>query len=140
MEAVVEACRAFSISHIRFPMEGRIAHGFRPTRTNRLKSRVIGSLAAKSRGMLREHGLRSPEHFIGPRLMERMTAESLAVVIGNLLPGTTELMCHPGEGRGDTPHLRRNSELLALTSDEVRGQITRADVVLSTWRSVATRL
>jgi predicted glycoside hydrolase/deacetylase ChbG (UPF0249 family) len=65
-------------------------------------------------------------------------------ILGRLRPGTHELICHPGEvddsdadaaSAGEAPH-RRLRELVALTSQRVRGALERRGVKLLRWRDL----
>ena len=63
---------------------------------------------------------------------------TLAAIVTALLPGTTELMCHPGE---DDPELadssyrrERESELATLCSPEIRTLIEESQIELTGFR------
>jgi predicted glycoside hydrolase/deacetylase ChbG (UPF0249 family) len=91
-------------------------------------------------GVLRRHGCRMTDHFIGFRMTGKYGAAELAALIDRLPAGLTEFMCHPGfctdELRGSRTRLKesRQRELEALTSAEVREALVRGSVELRSYR------
>ena len=107
----------------------------------REKSLPVRALDAPMRAGLRARGVLTPDHFLGeagseaywtlPRFLEALQA---------LEPGTTELMCHPGEppsrvvsGYG----AQRQVELETFTSAEAQVALARAGVALCDFSALA---
>ena len=86
--------------------------------------------------VLKRHGIRTTDHFIGFGLTGSLNETSLAAGLGGLREGTTEFMCHPGylgpELRGAATRLKesRVRELEALTSPRIRTLLNEAGVRL----------
>lgn len=90
---------------------------------------------ADVRAALRAAGLRTPDAFVGDVSAEPYwTLGRLLATIGALGPGTTELMCHPGEPMGPVPGLfylgQRAAELAALLDPRVPAALAAAGVRL----------
>ncbi len=66
---------------------------------------------------------------------ERITPAGLVKIIENLMPGVTELCCHPGEDDGLKTSYRqeRRQEVIALTDPSVRAAIDAAGIKLCTF-------
>jgi len=93
------------------------------------------------RDLLRAHGVRTTDHFLGDAdLRPCWTPERLASAVEALEDGTTELMCHPGTRRR-TPHsfaVEREVELGALCDARAREALARAGAVLVSFRDLAS--
>jgi predicted glycoside hydrolase/deacetylase ChbG (UPF0249 family) len=100
----------------------------------------VRALDARMRDLLRGHGVRTTDHFLGDAdLRPCWTPERLAAALAALEDGTTELMCHPGYAPS---HARtsfgaeREVELRALCDARVREALAGAGVVLATFRDL----
>ncbi len=97
---------------------------------------------AATRAALRVGGVRTPDAFVGDVGIEPYwTVERLLATIPALEPGTTELMCHPGEPMGPIPGLfycaQRAAELAALTDPRVPRALAAAGIRLVTFADLA---
>jgi len=96
-------------------------------------------LAAWGRGQLARSSLWTSDHFRGLRLMGRhLTPEALVATLRALPPGTTELMCHPGQPdealAGFTSYTGdRAVELATLTDPRVLQVVEEQGIVLTTY-------
>jgi predicted glycoside hydrolase/deacetylase ChbG (UPF0249 family) len=93
---------------------------------------------AAVRAWLRARGLRTPDGFVGDVSAEPYwTVDRLLAAVGGLDPGTTELMCHPGEPMGPMPGLfylaQRATELTALLDPRLPAACAAAGVRLATF-------
>lgn len=92
-------------------------------------------LSPAMREELRRKGIRTPDRFLPDFYgREAVTTVALLALLERLGPGTTELMCHPGEVDAE---LRTSSyaderalELRALTDPAVADAVRRAEVEL----------
>jgi predicted glycoside hydrolase/deacetylase ChbG (UPF0249 family) len=96
---------------------------------------------AATRAALRAEGVRTPDAFVGDvSAGPYWTADRLLGAITALGPGTTELMCHPGEPMGPLPGLfytaQRATELAALTDARLPAALAAAGVRLVTFADV----
>lgn len=96
---------------------------------------------AATRAALRAEGIRTPDAFVGDVGAEPYwTADRLVAAVGALGPGTTELMCHPGEPMGPLPGLvytaQRATELAALTDSRLPAALAAAGVRLVTFAEI----
>lgn len=105
-------------------------------------SRGLGVLRKRFDAALARRGCRSTDHFAGFRMTGRFRTPELAGLIGQLPPGSTEFMCHPGhctdELRAARTRLKqsRETELEALTAPEIRRALERAGVELASYREL----
>jgi hopanoid biosynthesis associated protein HpnK len=135
-EAVAAAAARFGIRRVRCAAE-RVS---RPTRDvspgSWMRSTVVSYLAARSRDRLRARGLRTTDHFVGPRFMGRLDLRRLQAIIEGLPAGTTELMCHPAAAPEPPDRIDRVAELAALTSGRARMIVAARGVELVTFANV----
>jgi predicted glycoside hydrolase/deacetylase ChbG (UPF0249 family) len=94
------------------------------------------SPAVKER--LRREGIRTTDHFVEEFYDKGATLEGVVRILGDLQPGTTELMCHPAvvdeELRGTSGYAEpRTRELEVLTSHDVRQTLQAAGIHLTTF-------
>ena len=80
-------------------------------------------------------GVRTTDHFIGDFYDARATLETLVELLGELLPGTTELMCHPaivddGLRAGSSYAEPRGRELEILVHPGVRATLQATGIRL----------
>jgi chitin disaccharide deacetylase len=100
----------------------------------------VRACTSQHRDTLRMLGVACPDAFVVDFYGEaNINSGTLAAIVTALLPGTTELMCHPGE---DGPELvdssyrrERESELATLCSPEVRMLIEDLQIELTGFRS-----
>jgi predicted glycoside hydrolase/deacetylase ChbG (UPF0249 family) len=97
------------------------------------------SPAVKER--LRREGIRTTDHFVEEFYDKGATLEGVVRILGDLQPGTTELMCHPAvvdeELRGTSGYAEpRTRELEVLTSHDVRQTLQAAGIHLTTFASL----
>jgi hopanoid biosynthesis associated protein HpnK len=129
-EAVAAAAARFGIGRVRCAAE-RVS---RPTRDvspgSWMRSTVVSYLATRSRHRLWARGLRTTDHFVGPRFMGRLDSRRLHSIIEGLPAGTTELMCHPAAAPEPPVRIDRVAELAALTSGRLRDAIAARSIRL----------
>ena len=101
----------------------------------------VRALDAPMRDLLRAHGVRTTDHFLGDAdLRPCWTPGRLAAAVEALEDGTTELMCHPGYAPS---HARtsfgaeREVELRALCDAPVREALARAGAVRVSFKDLA---
>jgi predicted glycoside hydrolase/deacetylase ChbG (UPF0249 family) len=86
--------------------------------------------------------LRTTDHFLGFRLTDNLTEQTLAHVLSGLPLGSTEFMCHPGYLGAELAHARtrlketRVRELEALTSPLVKQVIEQQQIRLTNYREL----
>jgi len=100
----------------------------------------VRALDTPMRDLLRAHGVRTTEHFLGDADRRPCwTPERLAPALETLEDGITELMCHPGYAPS---HARtsfgaeREVELRSLCDARVRQALARAGAVLVSFRDL----
>ena len=134
MTALARVAREFDIKRVRNPFEGirnaRTGQLARGRRMIYLKQRAtsVAILPAipQFRRLVRQHGLRTPDHFRGVSLTGILESSAIQDIMRSLPDGTTELMCHPGIYDGDLDRARtrlkreRERELDALTDPQIR--------------------
>jgi predicted glycoside hydrolase/deacetylase ChbG (UPF0249 family) len=126
--AVVRLAQEFAVPFIRLPFDT----GWLPVRP----------LDAWYRKRLKEARLRCTDHFLGFRLTDVLTENSLAKAVSELPEGSTEFMSHPGylgdDLRRAATRLKetRERELAALTSPRVKEVIKARGIVVTNYRSL----
>jgi hopanoid biosynthesis associated protein HpnK len=142
MEALIAAARDHRIDRARIPYEEsirlRAPEGTPEPRFPRAakgKRNLIRFLCRGSRKRLADAGMKTTDHFVGIEQMAGLNSGVLRLILANLRPGVTEIMCHPGyvdEHLGEysrvPPH--REVELEALKDRNVRECVTSAGVEL----------
>jgi predicted glycoside hydrolase/deacetylase ChbG (UPF0249 family) len=89
-----------------------------------LQSRVLELVSLNSRARLYEAGILFPADFYGITQTGFLDYEAIAMILSNLRPGSSELMCHPGYVDETVPpyftrlRAERQHELDALTQPE----------------------
>lgn len=109
----------------------------------RARGLPVRSLNAAMRDELNRQQLATPDHFIGDAGVDPYwTSDRLETELRALLPGVTELMCHPGYA----PKLvhsgyssQREMELRTFTSPTARELLERTGVKLVTFQSLRER-
>lgn len=95
------------------------------------------------RGALKRAGLRATNHFLGFRLTDTLTKESLAAALRRLPAGSTEFMCHPGYLGEELKHAptrlkqTRVRELEAITSPDIAAVLKSESITLINYRQLA---
>jgi len=90
---------------------------------------------------LRREGIRTTDYFVEEFYDRGATLEDVIRILGDLKPGTTELMCHPAvvdeELRGTSGYAEpRTRELEVLTNRDVRQTIQAAGIHLASFASL----
>ena len=90
---------------------------------------------------LRREGIRTTDHFVEEFYDKGATLEAVVRILGELKPGTTELMCHPAvvdaELRDTSGYAEpRTRELEVLTNHEVRQVLQAAGIQLMNFASL----
>ena len=129
LSAVIRLANDFNVPFIRLPFDA-----------DWLPVRFVDR---KYRRHLEAAHLRCTDHFLGFRLTDTLTEDTLLRAFSSLPTGTTEFMCHPGYWgeeleRAET-RLRqsRQRELEALTAPAVRALLERENIVLTNYRALA---
>lgn len=148
----MEAAAEFGIRWIRNPVENY--HGFWPA-FRALESNhrtfvrqafdgiLCRVLAGNFQRLRRQFGLRTPDFFYSIALTGLLNARVLTIVIRKLREGVSELMCHPAlldQTLVASPtrlKQERVEEFKAVTNEEVRRAISRADIALTGYRALA---
>ena len=131
---VLEVARRFRIGAL------RAARRVVPVRG--MRAALLGMLSWPASARSRAAGMRTPDTFVGADDSGRLDEARLTRLIADLRPGTSELLCHPGQGTGeiaaryDDWGFRWDEEMQALTSAAARGSLTRAGVTLTTYRDL----
>ena len=138
VEVVARLARDCDIKKIRLPLEtfNNPFHYFQP---NAFKKYFFGLLAKRASGVFKSFGLVSPEHFGGIQFPRAGDIESFRKFFRKLLPGTTELMCHPGYRNSSllpTSGSRHEEELAALAHPEVLDTIKRENINLISYQDL----
>ena len=104
-DIIIRLAREFRIPAVRCPAEQN-AHASGPLLHRRfsristvkqyLVSRAVSDQARNFRKKLAQVGLVSPTYFQGLSRTGFLDASAIREILGNLPPGTSELMCHPG--------------------------------------------
>lgn len=127
--AVVRLAREFDVPFIRLPFDAAWMPG-RP-------------LDAWYRRHLKQAQLQCTDHFLGFRLTDALTEQSLGQALSGLPEGSTEFMCHPGylgdELQQAATRLKetRARELAALTSPRIRQLLAARGIVVTNYRTLA---
>lgn len=121
---VVRLAQEFGVPYVRVPLEIPVARRYYIR-------------------MMRAHGVRATDHFLGFGLTGSLTEQTLAALLRRLPSGVTELMCHPGyfglELKQAQTRLKesRLRELEALTSPRIRALIAELGIELGAFGSRA---
>lgn len=96
----------------------------------------VRSPTVEVRARLWRAGVRTTEGFVRDFYGEKATVAVLVGILARLLPGVTELMCHPAVVdeallAGSSYAAPRAQELLALTDPRVQDKVEKAGIVLT---------
>jgi predicted glycoside hydrolase/deacetylase ChbG (UPF0249 family) len=142
LDIVLEAAARYGFPAVRWPVEPWWGPGSVARASEVWALRL---LAAWGRDRLARSDLRTSDHFRGLRLMGRhLTPEALIATLRSLPPGTTELMCHPGQpdeglARFTSYTQDRAVELATLTDSRVRRVVEEEGIVLTTYSELTNR-
>lgn len=132
MKALARVAAEFGIGCVRNPFEGV----FTPAGLNSLAkwaylkqyalSAAIQPGAIEFKRLARQHGLKTPDRFLGVGLTGMLDSSAIRRMMETLAPGTAELMCHPGVYDDDLDRAptrlkrQREKELEALSDSSLR--------------------
>ncbi|MCX6635454.1 MAG: ChbG/HpnK family deacetylase [Acidobacteria bacterium] len=142
LEAVARIGEEFQIPWVRRPFDFPLGAPGAVPWARRAVSRAMGLVRGNFHRVLRRHGCRTTDHFAGFQITGRFRTAELVALIGNLPPGVTELMVHPGhctrELRAARTRLKesREEELRALTAPETRQALETHGVRLVRYRDL----
>jgi predicted glycoside hydrolase/deacetylase ChbG (UPF0249 family) len=107
----------------------------------REKSLPVRALDAPMRAALRAQGVATPDHFCGEAGSEAYwTLPRFLAALQALEPGTTELMCHPGEPPSQVASgygVQRRVELETFTSPLAHEALARVGIALCDFSALA---
>ena len=147
MGALVRVATEFGIKCVRNPFESVFAGrlDLRP-KWAYLKqfalSAAIAPAAIEFTRIAREHGLKTPDRFLGVKLTGLLDTAAIRRIMESLREGTTELMCHPGINDDDLAkaHTRlrqeRERELESLGDTGLRGFAQELGIELISYREL----
>ena len=140
-QTVVEVGRKHQIKGIRLPREEFRWRGLGCT-AGSAKQIVLRCLSFLQARCVRSAGLFCPDSLCGIAESGQMTERALLRTLSSLKPGVTEVMVHPGyrdAGMERWPlshRYRREKELAALTSWQVKELVKRLQIELVSYRMV----
>ena len=143
LNAVASISEKFAVPWVRRPFDFPLSAGGAGLR-KRAVSRSFRLVRRRFERILIQHHCRMTDHFAGFQITGAYDARALSQLIGELPQGITEFMCHPGLCTAELLAARtrlkqsREQELRALTSDEVRRAIERAQVTLVSYRDLGS--
>jgi chitin disaccharide deacetylase len=138
---VVAIGKKHQIKGIRLPREGFRWRGL-GCMAGSAKQVVLNCLALLQERRVRSVGLVCPDYLCGVTESGQMTEEALLRTLSSLKPGVTEIMVHPGYNDGEmqgwplSSRYRRENELIALTSTQVKDLVKRLQIELVSYRTV----
>jgi hopanoid biosynthesis associated protein HpnK len=143
LDAILEIAGEFGIRKVRLPAERPLGvagldgdgRKFRPGLAATAKRRLVRLLCRGARAKLERAGLRTTDHFLGIDYARQLDAGTLLLILTNLRPGVTEIMCHPGyadEGANEfsSSPPDRETELAGLLDPAVRRAVESRGVRL----------
>lgn len=147
---VIRLAQRFGIRCVRCPDEqapNRLVRSKSGTRTAVIKQYLVGravsALARRFRQQLDQAGLICPDHFYGLSETGFLNTRSLKEILGRLVEGRNELMCHPGcldldlIKTGTRLLSQRVVELHSLMAPEVRKLAADQGIRLISYRDLA---
>lgn len=129
LSAVIRLAHEFNVPFIRLPFDA----GWKPVRL----------LDGYSRRKIARERVRATDRFLGFRLTDGLSEQSLLDALPAITDGSTEFMCHPGflgtNLREAKTRLKetRERELAALTSEAIKEELERRKIVLTDYRELA---
>jgi chitin disaccharide deacetylase len=137
-EVVARLARRFDLWKIRLPRESFFCWRQYFERGT-LKKGLMDSLASRAAVLFRKSGIVAPDYFAGVQFPTLTDISSVQAFIRTLPPGTTELMCHPGNsGSCANPFSNgdREREFLSLTHPSVLEEIKRSKIRISSFKEL----
>jgi hopanoid biosynthesis associated protein HpnK len=127
---VVRVARRFGIGAVRAAPRLWPLHGLRPA--------LLSLFARRAAHRLRRASFATPDTVVGTAETGRLTETSLLRLIGRLPVGTSELICHPGQGQRSLAAAYRwgfswERETEALISPRVREALAREGIRLASY-------
>ncbi len=147
LDAALDVARSTGVRRLRIPHErwsDPLPFVGGPGVAARLRRTVLRWRFRGARERVRALGLQTPDQFVGLAWQERLDGDGLLRVLRGLLPGTTELMCHPGYAEAEDPTapsraMRRDLELAGLQDARVRAYVQEGSVQLISYRDLEER-
>jgi hopanoid biosynthesis associated protein HpnK len=148
MGAVCRVAQELGISRVRKPFENlRDSWDSSRARSSFFSQQLMAVAAARLAAprfdaLVRRHGLRAPDNFLGVASTGKMGAAALAQLIDALPDGRTEIMLHPGiydadlAATGSRLGRERQLELDALLDAGVKRAVLEKEVRLITFREL----
>ncbi|MBV9910237.1 MAG: hopanoid biosynthesis-associated protein HpnK, partial [Hyphomicrobiales bacterium] len=130
LSAVIELAKEFGAPAVRAPLEPRAVLA-QIEAGPPLSALAHAPLARVQRARLRQAGLAAPDQVFGLAWSGAMTQARLQGLIAHLPEGVTEIYTHPATSSafpGAASGYRYEEELAALTSPELRRQITASSI------------
>jgi hopanoid biosynthesis associated protein HpnK len=142
---VVDLAREYKIPAVRLVREDwRTTLALAPDRPfpKIAQGLVFSWLNRRARRLAQAAGLRGNDHLFGLLNDGRMTRDYLLGLVPRLKPGVTEIYSHPAlfvdqELKGYAPQYRRQEELAALLSPDLRRALTDAGVAVTDFRELS---
>jgi predicted glycoside hydrolase/deacetylase ChbG (UPF0249 family) len=130
---VLDLCRRFGIRGV------RAARRVLPLRG--MTAALLSLFAGRAARRFRAGGLVTPDAFTGLAETGRLDEARLTALVARLAPGTTELVCHPGQGDREIAAtypwgFAWDAERDALCSPRVREALAAAQVALVSYRDL----
>jgi predicted glycoside hydrolase/deacetylase ChbG (UPF0249 family) len=151
LRPLLRAARACGVSAIRNPFGPR-----RPLKSSQLfarpslwtryaEVRVLQSLAAKFRQVVRQEGVLTPDGTLGIVVTGGLDEELFRAIASIIPEGTWEFVCHPGYNDDDLKSARtrlresRETELRVLTMPEAQELLSGHGIALISYRELLAR-
>ena len=147
MVALAQVATEFGIKRVRYSFESVFA-GRRDSQPNWAYvkqfalSAAIAPAAIEFTRIVRGHGLKTPDRFVGVKLTGLLDSAAIRRIMESLREGTTELMCHPGINDDELAkaHTRlrdeRAGELEAVSDPSLRELAKKLGVELISYREL----
>lgn len=109
-----------------------------------ISQRGLAILAKKGKKKMLQKSIRTSDHFLGAGFSGRLTVQKLIRILAKLPDGTSELMCHPGDGDGESTtkygHWGFNwrGEQEALLAETVKQSIEEKGIGLTSYAELST--
>jgi hopanoid biosynthesis associated protein HpnK len=140
-QTVVKVARKHHVQGIRLPREELRWRGLSRL-SGSVKQVVLCCLSLLQARHVRSAELFCPDYLCGVAESGQMTERVLLRTLSSLKPGVTEIMVHPGyqdsgmEGWPLSRRYRREKEVVALTSSQVKELVERLRIKLVSYRTV----
>ena len=136
--ALIPVMERYGLRWIRMPLEEPLPpFGYIVPDDQLERTRKINEVSRSARDMYRAYGIDSTDHFRGLTLAGHASLKNLRHIIGRLLPGTTELMVHPGSaitiGTSFDLDPQRQTELRMLLDESIREELVEREIQLCSY-------